>query len=333
MNVVTDDLPSAEQLRAEIEAMPTARLQEVARTGAWPIHPLRTRLDTAERRAAAREAVADLERDRASDAWRELAATDEDGVRSAITARRLEALARAWERLGGGREFLFHVRGERRAGENLQLDRLRLAAPTLALDPNPGVPPAPCLEHPISLAEAARFAVVLPVMRRCAALGEAAARAFDVLGQPTAAQHRRAALQTEPPRRRAVWRLRSAARSARSKLHMALHASWHVLEGLGSDAAPERFGVPAVVLNPGSWSETTTMAIGALAWRIACERDARVQSPRASMGPRMFASPAVVGRRYRELDDPFTPLLAVLRLGCRLHAFSREAATFELHPL
>lgn len=330
---MTDDMPSAPQLRAEIDAMPSTRLQEVARTGDWPLHPSRVRLDTAERLAAARRAVADLARNHGRELWREPDARGGGVPISAIVARRLDALARAWERLGGGREFLFHVRGELRPAEDRPIARTHLDAPRIAIDPNPGVPRAPYLEHPISLAEAARFAVLQPVMRCCAALGAAASRAFDVLGQPTTALHRQALQHSEPPPRRQVWRLRSTARSARAQVRMEILTVRHVLGDIGDAAAPERFGVPAVACHPERWSRLATATIGALAWRLACERDARVGPSSPWAGHRMLASPAVVGRRYRELDDPFAPLLAVLRLGCRLHAFSCEATTLELHPL
>ena len=85
---------------------------------------------------------------------------------------------------------------------------------------------------------------------------------------------------------------------------------------------------PAVALGP-----IEAAAIGVLAWRRACELDVQVQPPPFAVGNRMLPDPAVVGRRYRELEDPFTLLLAILRLGCRLHALSDAATTLELQPL
>lgn len=357
-------MSDAAQVRAEIEAMPTEALREIAVSGRWGIHPLRLGLDTAERLAAARELIADLDRNHARELWRErgsvsvetiaerrLAARrvetardldhlrerwrEQRRVNAAIAERRLAALARAWERLGGGREFLFHVHGERRAEEDRRVVRTDLAAPRIAIDPGPGVTGAPYFEHPFSLAEAARFAIVLPVMRCCAELATAAVAAFDALGQPTVGQHRRAVSQREAPRRRIVWRIRSAEGSARARVRMVLLSLDHVLCDLGEIRArsAERLGVPAVGVHHGYWGPFEAAAIGVLAWRRACEIDATVKPPPFAVGNRMLPDPAVVGRRYRELDDPFTPLLAILRLGCRLHAFSDEATTLELQPL
>lgn len=326
---MSGETSGAAESRAEIDATPTEVLREVALSGRWTVHPLRVELDTAERLAAARRAVEDLDRNHGGDLWREQRSVS----REAIAARRLAALARAWERLGGEREFLFHVRGEWRLGEDRQVLRRHIDAPEIAIDENPGVPEAPYLEHPISLAEAARLAIVLPVLRRGAQLGEAAARAFDVLGQPTTALDLLSRARRGRPARRIVWRVRSAARSRWSQVRMVLLTVGHVLEGLGAEARPERFGVPAVAGHPQGWGPVELVAIGELAWRRACELDLRVREPRARFGNRVLVDPAAVGRRYSELDDPFASLLAITRLGCRLHAFSREAATFELHSL
>jgi hypothetical protein len=321
----------AAEVRAEIEATPTEALRAIALSGAWKIHPLRVGLDTAERLAAARGLIADLDRDHARELWRERRRV----IPAEVAERRLAAVARAWERLGGGREFLFHVYGERRAGEGRRVVRTDLAAPRIAIDPGPGVRGAPYFEHPFSLAEAARFAIVLPVMHGCAELATAAVAAFDVLGQPTVGQHRRAMARREAPRRRIVWRIRGAQGSARSRVRMVLLTLQHVLGDLGEVRArsAERLGVPAIGVHHEYWGPFEAAAIGALAWRRACEIDARVKPPPFAVGNRMLPDPAVVGRRYRELDDPFTPLLAMLRLGCRLHAFSDAATTLELQPL
>jgi hypothetical protein len=245
--------------------------------------------------------------------------------------RRLEGLAQAWERLGGGREFLFHVRWEWRPEEDRPVSREHVEAREIAIDENPGVPEAPYLEHPISLAEAARFSIVTPVLRCCAELGEAAARAFDVLGQPTTALHQRSLARGQRSPRSVVWRVRSAARSAHSRVRMVVLAVRHVLDDLGAAATPEWFGVPAG--HPQGWGAFELAAIGALAWRRACELGVPVGAPRVKYGNRMLPAPAVIGRRYRELEDPFASMLAIMRLGCRLHAFSAEATTLELQPL
>jgi hypothetical protein len=314
---VTDELPSAAQLCAEIAAMPAEHLREVAQTLEWPLHPLRMQLDTETRLATARHTIADLHR---------------DAVRSRTATQRLEALASAWARLGGTREFLFHLRGELRPGEDRPISRDYVEAPRFAINCNPGVRKAPCLEHPISLAEVARFAIVLPVMRCCVPLGEALIRAFDALGQPTHAQHDRAQKQQALPERRTVWQVRSPALRPRSCVRIVNMAAWHVLLDSGARVEPELIGVPAVASRYWYWTHLEPAIVGALAWRLACERDARVQPRRSRAGSELTPNPASVGRRYCELEDPFTPLLAILRLGCRLLEFSPETITFVIGP-
>ena len=121
--------------------------------------------------------------------------------------------------------------------------------------------------------------------------------------------------------------LPSAARSARTRLLVEMLAVWHVLHDLGGLDEVVRAGVPLPSRTFGDWTRLEYAAIGALVWRLARERDTRL---RASSLLRV--APAVVGRSYSELDDPFAPLLALQRLGCRLHAFSAEALTLELAP-
>ena len=324
-------MSEAAEIRAEIEAMPMEALQKIALSGVLEVHPLRVALDTPERRAAARELVADLERDHGAELWRERGSVTAE----AVAERRLAALARAWARLGGGDDFLFHVYGERRADEDRRVVRTDREAATIAIHPDCGVKRAPYFEHPFSLPEAARFAVVLPVLRCCAELGSRSVAAFDVLGQPTVWRHEQAIRRSEAPRRRIVWRIRSAQASARSRVRMVLLTLQHVLGDLCEGGTPlaERLGVPRVAVHHGYYGPIEAVAIGVLAWRRARELDAQVRPSPFTVGNRMLPDPAVVGRRYRELDDPFTPLLAILRLGCRLHAFSDEATTLELQPL
>lgn len=312
---------------AELAAVSDERLVAAARSGEWPLDPQRLRLDTPERLAAARAAIAGFARNDGADLWREPGARERGVLPLEIGARRLTALAAAWQRLGGGPERLFHVRGELRPTDDRPLLPHHAATARIAIDPNPGVPAAPFLPHPISLAEVARFAIVLPVLRRCAALAELAAGAFDVLGQPTSALHVEAARRREPPPRRVVWRVRSAAASAGSRVRVVTLTAQHVLAAIGDDAS-----ALAGAAWPGGWSDLETAAIGAFAWRRACERDARVQPPRDTVGHHLHVDAAALGRRYRELVDPFAPLLAILRLGCRLHALSPTAVTLELQP-
>lgn len=327
--MTSDELPSAAQLCAELAQMPAESLRAAANIREWPLHSLRVELDTATRLAAARQAIADFDRPHALELWRELGRFS----RSEVSALRSRALALAWARLDGGYEFLFHQRGERRPGEDRMLTRRHhvVGAPRIEINPNVGVPPAPYLEHPISLAEVARFAIVLPVMRCCVPLGEAMASAFDALGQPTAALHLRAQQQTEPPVRDTVLRIRSAERSRRSCVRVLNFAVLHVLHDIGAPAELEQIGVSIAAQYCGSWTQLEAAIIGVLAWRRACERDAVVQ-PSKFRGHALTPDPAVIGRRYRELDDPFTPLLAVLWLGCQLHEVSREAITFVIDP-
>lgn len=320
-------MSEAANIRAEIEAMPAEALRELALSGVWGIHPLRVQLDTAEHLVAARRAISNFDRNHGGDLWHERRSVS----RETIHERRLAALARAWERLGGGRELLFHVRGEWRPAEDRPVLRRHLGAPEIAIDENPRVPEAPYLEHPISLAEAARFAIVTPVLRCCVQLAEAAVRAFDVLGQPTTALHRRSLARRHAPQRHVVWRVRSAAHSAHSRVRMALLTAEHLIGDLGA-AGRSQLDIPALARHPQAWGAIELAAIGALAWRRASELGLPVRASRGP-GPRLLTNPAVVARRYRELDDPFTPLLAILRLGCRLHAFSDAATTLELQPL
>ena len=327
-----DQLPSAAQLCAEIAQMSDSHLRAAANTLEWPLHPLRIELDTPTRLAAARQAIADLDRRHDLELWREPGARGRGVSRAQIVKRHLQALARAWARLGGGHELLFHLRGELRPGEDRPLQSAHVDAPRIEINPNFWVRAAPYLEHPISLAEAARFAIVLPVMRCCVPLGEAVASAFDQLGQPTAGLHRRAQQQTEPPVRRAVWRIRSPDRSRRSCVRMVNLAAVHVLRDIGAHLGPEQIGVSVLATHYESWTQLQTVILGMLAWRRACERDIRVGPRKLRVGSELTPNPAVVSRRYGELDDPFTPLLAILWLGVRLHEFSRQAITLAIDP-
>lgn len=327
---MTDDLPSATDLLGEVVALSFTQLQQAVRVGRWPVHPLRARLDAPERLPAVYQRVADLHRRRAGEVWRAFA-KDRDRAPAIIAARQTEALAQAWQRLGDGVARGFHVRGHERLERERLHARARDQAPPIAVDPNPGTPKAHGLPHPGSLEDAVRFAAVLPLMRRCEELGARAVRAFDALGQPTHALARLAAQGGDPPRRAAVWRLWRP-RSAASRLRMPTLTATQVLHDLGDAAHHERLGLPGSHCS--QWSELETLTLGALAWRLACELDVRVRDrDRARHGLHTVnLRPEVVGRRYRELDDPFTPLLAIVRLDCRLHAFSREATTFELCP-
>lgn len=324
-------MTSADELCAAISQMPAESLRAAANTREWPLHPLRVELDTVARLTAARQAIAEFDRPHALELWREPGARSRGLSREEIAERRLQALARAWARLGGGNELLFHLRGEVQPGEERPLTRTDVDAPRIAINPNPCVAEAPYLQHPISLAEVARFAIVLPVMRCCVSLGETVASAFDVLGQPTAALHRRAQQQIEPPVRDSVWRIRSAARSRRACVRMLNYAALHLLCDCGAADEPEQIGVSALTRHYEHWTQIEATIIGVLAWRRACERDAAVQ-PSRYRGHTLAPNPAVLGRRYRELDDPFTPLLAILWLGCRLHECSREAVTLVIEP-
>ncbi|MCY0992594.1 hypothetical protein OV203_35975 [Nannocystis sp. ILAH1] len=327
---MTDDLPSATDLLGEVVALSFTQLQQAMRAGRGPSHPLRARLDAPERLATLHQRVADLHRRRAGEVWRAFAEA-RDSAPAIIAARQTEALAQAWERLGDGVARSFHVRGHPR----LERERLhacaRDQAPQIAIDPNPGSPKAHGLAHPGSIEDAVRFAAALPLMRRCEELGARAVGAFDALGQPTHALARLAAHDRESPQRAVVWRLWRP-RSAASRLRMLTLTATQVVHDLGDAKHHERLGLPGSHCS--EWRELETLTLGALAWRLACEHDARVRGrDRARHGSHMVnLRPEVVGRPYRELDDPFTPLLTIGRLGCRLHAFSREATTFELCP-
>ncbi|WP_434417443.1 hypothetical protein [Nannocystis pusilla] len=327
---MTDDLPSATDLLGEVVALSSAQLQQALRTGRWPRHPLRDRLDAPERLATLYRRVADLHRRRAGEVWREFA-EDRDSAPAIIAARQTEAIAKAWWRLGDGVARSFHVRAHPR----LERERLhalaRDQAPQIAVDPNPGAPKARGLPHPGSIEDAVRFAAALPLMRRCEELGARAVRAFDALGQPTHALARLAAQDRESPQRAPVWRLWRP-RSEVSRLRMPTLTATQIVHDLGDAQHHERLGLPGSHCS--EWRELETLIIGALAWRLACEHDARVRGRDRARhcGHMVNLRPEVVGRRYRELDDPFTPLLAIARLGCRLHAFSWEATTYELCP-
>lgn len=330
---MTDDLPNATDLLGEVVALASTQLQQAVQAGGWPVHPLRARLDAPERLAAAHERVADLHRRRAGEVWRELRAERRDSAPAAIAARQTEALARAWQRLGDGHPRRFHVRGHARFERERLQPRARREAPPIAVDPNPGVPRAYGPPHPGSIEDAVRFAAALPLMRPCEELGERAARAFDALGQPTHALAHLAAQTREAPRRAPVWRLWRP-RSAASRQRMVTLTVTKLLHDLGGAQSYELLGLPLSRRHCSEWSELETLTVGALAWRLACDGDLHVQGHDASRywSHMVNLRPEVVGRRYRELDDPFAPLLAIARVGCRLHAFSLEATTFELCP-
>lgn len=318
------------ELRGEVAGMLPALLQEAVRTGGFPMHPWRAGLDTPERLAAARALVADLRRTHADEVWRALGAGDPRLARPGIVALQTGALARAWQRLGGGDDLWFHLRRVEQPAEELRVSWARREAPRTALDPNPGVPVAPYLEHPISVDEAARFAILLPLLRGCSALAAAAVRALDALGQPTTALHRWAESLREPPSRRAVWRRPNAARADRPGFRMVTLTAAQVLADVEGRALPGYFGLSAVLRHPSEWSRLEAVVLGALAWRLACERDAKIQRPAQGVGHRLHLRPAIVGRRYAELEDPFSPLLAILRLGGRLCSCSPATMTLEL---
>ncbi|MFY0541024.1 hypothetical protein [Nannocystis pusilla] len=327
---MTDDLPSATDLLGEVVALSFAQLLQAMRAERWPVHPLRARLDAPERLATLYRRVADLHRRRAGEVWREFA-EDRDSAPAIIAARQTEAIAKAWWRLGDGVARSFHVRGHPRLERERLHARARDQAPQIAVDPNPGSPKARGLPHPGSIEDAVRFSAALPLMRRSEELGARVVRAFDALGQPTHALDRLAAGGRESPQRAAVWRLWRP-RSEASRLRMLTLAATQVVHDLGDAKHHERLGLPGSHCS--QWDELETLTIGALAWRLARELDARVRDrDRARHGLHMLnLRPEVVGRPYRELDDPFTPLLTIARLGCRLHAFSREATTYELCP-
>lgn len=329
---MTDTLPGAADLTAallidEVVKMAPGRLQEAVRAGAWPVHPMRAELEAPERLAAARRLVADLHRAHADEVWRQLGARGWRSAPARITALQTEALAQAWARLGGGSELLFHLRRPEHLLADLRVSRARLAAPRIAIDPNPGVPVAPYLDHPISIDEAARFSILLPLLRRCTELGEAATRALDAIGQPTTALQARAEQQREPPRRRPVWRRPNAVRVDRSGIRMVTLTAVQVLLDVDDRAALDR-GSP----HPSEWNRLAALTHGALAWRLACERDVRVGRRISQSSHTVHLRPAIVGRRYHELDDPFAPLLAIVRLGCCLYAYAAGTMTFELRP-
>jgi hypothetical protein len=171
-----------------------------------------------------------------------------------------------------------------------------------------------------------------PIMRACVPLGHALTRAFDALGQPTHQQHFRARRQAAPIARRTVWRIRSPERIRRSYLRMAYMAAWHVLDDSGGRNEPERIGVPVLGQYYGHWSPLETAIIGALAWRLACDRGMRLLPRRGTVGHAMTANPANLERLYCELEDPFTPMLAVLKLGCWVHEFSPKVVNFVIEP-
>ncbi|MCY1008086.1 hypothetical protein OV079_21510 [Nannocystis pusilla] len=327
---MTDDLPSATDLLGEVVAMSFAQLQQAMRTGRWPIHPLRSRLDAPERLATLYRRVADLHRRRAGEVWR-ACAEDRDSAPAILAARQTEALAEAWGRLGDGVARRFHVRGHPRLERERLHARTRDQAPQIAIDPDPGSPKARGLAHPGSIEDAVRFAAALPSMRRCEELGARAVRAFDALGQPTHALDRLAAHGRGSPQRAAVWRLWRP-RSEASRLRMLTLTATQVVHDLGDAKHHERLGLPGSHCS--GWGELETLTLGALAWRLAREHDARVRDPDRARhcGHMVNLRPEVVGHPYRDLDDPFTPLLTIARLGCRLHAFSWEATTFELCP-
>ncbi|MBZ5713837.1 hypothetical protein [Nannocystis pusilla] len=326
-----DDLPGAADLLGEVVALSSTQLQQAMQVGRWPVHPLRARLDAPERLASAYQRVADLHCRRAGEVWRAFAGEDRDAAPAVIAVRQTEALALAWERLGDGIERRFHVRGHPRVERERLHALARREAPQIAVDANPGAPRAYGLPHPGSIEDAVRFAAALPLMRRCEELGARAVRAFDALGQPTHALARLAAQRGESPQRAAVWRLWRP-RSETSRQRMATLTATRVLHDLGGAEHHERLGVPGGHCS--QWSELETLTVGALAWRRACELEVRVRDhDRSRHGSHTVnLRPGIVGRRYAELDDPFAPLLAIVGLGCRLHAFSWEATTFELCP-
>lgn len=308
--------------------MAPGSLQEAARTGGFAPHPWRARLDTPERLAAARRQIDDLRNVHTGALWRREGTTP-----AAIASAQSRALGSAWERLGGAGECLFHVRRVPHFGADLWVSPARRLAPRVAIDANPGSRPAPCLEHPISLDEVARFAILSPILRRCAELGEAATRALDAIGQPTHALQRWAEAQREPPRRRPVWRLASASRGDRPRLRMLTLLANQVIVAIAGHEHPDELGdTPALRRHPSGWSRIEAAVLGELAWRIAAARGLQIPREAERWWHRVNLRPAVIGRRYRELADPFVPLLALLRLGCGLVAYSPETMTFELEP-
>lgn len=305
--------------------MAPGELQTAARDGGFPAHPWRASLDTPERLLAARERIADLRGVHSGELWRREGTTPADVAR--LQSR---ALATAWERLGGAGESLFHLRRVDHFAGDLWNSPARGLAPRVAIDANPGVRPAPCLEHPISLDEVARFAILLPVLRRCAELGEAATRALDAIGQPTHAL-RRAAERGQPPQRRPVWQVANVRRGERPRLRMSTLLANQLVVAVEGRAAPDHFGgVPAILRHPCGWSRIEAAVLGELAWRIAAASGLPIVRELGKGWHTVNLRPAVIGRRYGALADPFVPLLALLRLGCGLVAYSPETMTFEL---
>jgi hypothetical protein len=327
---MTDITADIAELRDEVAHMPRTLLQEAVRAGSFPVHPWRAGLDTPERLAAARQRVADLRRAPVGEVGRTSGSRDPKLTRATIVARQTGALAQVWQTLAGRDDAWFHLRRVDPPTPDLRVSWARREAPRTALDANPGAPLAPYLEHPISVEEAARFAVVLPLLRGCSALATTACRALDAIGQPTTALHRWAESSREPPSRRAVWRRANPARADRPGFRMVTLTAAHVLAEVQGRARPEYFGLPAALHHPSEWSRLAAVVLGALAWRSACERDARIQRPTERAGHRLHLRAAAVGRRYRELEDPFVPLLAILRLGCCLYACSPATMTLEL---
>ncbi len=294
--------------------MERAGLVEVARVGGFAAHPWRASLETPERVAAMRERLAASPGVDAGEAWRRGADRPE------IVALQAGALARAWRSVAGDDELWFHLRRVERPTRELQVTWARREAPRIALDPNPGAPPAPYLGHPISLAEAARFAAVLPVVRGCSSLARSACQALDAIGQPTHALRRWAEGLREPPVRRAVWRLANPARGGRPGFRVVTLTAAHVLAELGTPAGS----------HPSTWGRLEAVVRGALAWRLACARGLKLERSRERAGAMLHVRDEAVGRRYVDLEDPFTPLLAIFRLGCCLRACSPTTMALEL---
>lgn len=306
--------------------MAPGQLQAAASTAGFGLHPWRAALDTPERLRAARDRIEDLRGVHTGALWRREGTTPGDVAR--LQGR---ALAAAWARLGGADDGLFHLRRVAHVGADLWISPARGLAPRVAIDANPGVRPAPCLEHPISLDEVARFAILRPMLRRCAELGAAATRALDAIGQPTHALQRWAAQCREPPRRRPVWQPADPSRGDRPRLRMLTLLANHLVVAIGGRAVPGPLdGVPALLRHPSEWSRLEAAVLGELAWRIASARELLIARDPGRGWHTIHPRPAVLGRRYGELEDPFVPLLALLRLGCGLVAYSPGTMTFEL---
>ncbi|MEZ4454281.1 MAG: hypothetical protein R3B09_32805 [Nannocystaceae bacterium] len=324
MRPMEGEHPGVDDLLAEIAGLSDEALADLAR-GPRSVHPLRARLDTAERLADARRALADLDRRHAAEIWRSFGAGARAIAPIEIAARQRQALVTAWARLGGDALHVHLQRSPRPPAQRLS-PKIRAEAPRIALDRNPGVPRAPVLVHPASLDEAARFAVLRPLLDRCVALAERAALALDAIGQPTHALARWASRLPAPPRRIAVWRLRHPHRGDRVRDRRVILTAGQV----ALDAAAP----PGLRAHPSSLALPEITVAGALAWRRAVEGDAivREHEPRRWSSHVLHLNPRAIGRRYRDLVDPFAPLLAILRLGCRLHGFSSESMTLEVGP-